>query len=153
MKKFLIILIILSAIILVINFTSGYNLKKTSQSPSPLPSSQNQDQKPETKKDNQGTISISVTPLNIQENLSTWNFEIILDTHTGSIDTNLVADSELIDDQENITKPASWEGDPPGGHHRKGILKFNSVSSKPKSLELKIINVDGIPQRVFKWDL
>ena len=74
---------------------------------------------------------------------------------------DLVAVSELIDNQGKTYKPTSWEGSAPGGHHREGVLKFNPIpegknsfiSLKPKSLELKIKNVGGVPERRFKWQL
>ena len=75
------------------------------------------------------------------------------DTHSEELSEDLVAVSELLDDQGKAYKPTSWDGSPPGGHHRNGVLKFNPISPKPRSLELKIKNVGGVVERSFKWDL
>lgn len=107
----------------------------------------------ETQENSEGPVSVSVTPKSLDASSSIWNFEVSLNTHSGSIDTDLVTVSELIDDQGKSYKPISWEGSAPGGHHRSGALKFNLISPKPKSLELKIKNVGGVSERSFKWSL
>lgn len=105
----------------------------------------------ETKESSEGPVTVAVTPKSLEESLASWDFAITLNTHSKELSEDLVAVSELVDDQEGSYKPMSWEGAPPGGHHREGILKFNPISPKPKSLELKIKNVGGIPERSFKW--
>lgn len=107
----------------------------------------------ETKESNEGPVAVSVTPKGLDASSPTWNFEVSLNTHSGSIDDDLVAVSELIDDQGRSYKPISWEGSAPGGHHRNGVLKFNPISPKPKSIELKIKNIGGVSERSFKWTL
>jgi len=49
--------------------------------------------------------------------------------------------------------PLSWEGDPPGGHHRKGVLRFAPVSPLPDAIELRIQRPDEPAQRSFRWTL
>ncbi|MBI2329956.1 hypothetical protein HYU94_01035 [Candidatus Daviesbacteria bacterium] len=99
----------------------------------------------ETKENNEGPVAIKVTPKDLS------NFEIVLDTHSEELTADLVANSELVTDQGKSYKPVSWEGTPPGGHHRSGVLKFNSISPKPKSLELRIKDIGGVLERSFKW--
>lgn len=98
----------------------------------------------ETKESDEGPVSVTVTPI-------ASDFEISLNTHSEELSEDLVAVSELVDGQGKLYKPVSWEGDIPGGHHRKGVLKFNPISPRPKSIELKIKNVGGVPERNFKW--
>lgn len=100
----------------------------------------------ETKEDTQGPVSIAVTP----SFTGTWNFAISLNTHSEELDMDLVTVSELIDDKGKSYTAVSWEGAPPGGHHRNGTLKFNPISPKPKSVELKVKNIGGV-ERSFKW--
>lgn len=107
----------------------------------------------ETKENSEGSVSVSVTPDSFGSQETVWNFQIALNTHSGSIDTDLVSSAYLIDDKGNVYKPISWDGAAPGGHHRSGVLKFNPISPKPKSIELKIKDVGGISERSFKWDL
>jgi|SRR3989339_1021729 len=107
----------------------------------------------ETIESNEGPVSVAVTPLDLETASPSWSFDVTLNTHSEEIGEDLVAVSELLDDAGKIYKPTLWEGSPPGGHHRSGILKFNSISPRPESLELKINNVGGISVRSFKWDL
>jgi len=97
----------------------------------------------------EGSVTITVTP----KNISQLTFEIVLDTHSGSLDEDLTQNAVLIDSWGNIQKPISWTGDPPGGHHRKGELLFQPFSQKTKSLTLKISNTGEIPERKFIWNV
>ncbi len=98
-----------------------------------------------------GEVQITVAPKNLEENSSTWDFEVILDTHSGSLDQDLAKEAVLLDDKQNEHRPLSWEGDPPGGHHRKGILKFKAISPRPDSVELVISGF--AEKKTFSWDL
>lgn len=106
-----------------------------------------------TKESGEGPVTVAATPKSLEEGLTSWDFEIALNTHSEELSADLVAVSELIDNQGKSYKPTSWEGSPPGGHHRSGVLKFNPISSKPKSIELKIKGIGGIPERSFRWGL
>ena len=107
----------------------------------------------QTQENNEASVLVSVTPQNLNKVSDSWNFDLTLTTHSGSIDTDLAASSELIDDKGNSYKPVSWEGSPPGGHHRNGVLKFNAITPKPKFIELKIYDVGEVSVRSFKWNL
>lgn len=53
---------------------------------------------------------------------------------------------------KGCTHPAlSWDGDPPGGHHRKGVLRFKPLPEESKTIELRIDGVGGAPRGVFRW--
>jgi len=54
--------------------------------------------------------------------------------------------------EEKEYAPLSWEGDPPGDHHREGILKFNKISPSPKEIKLKMTDVGRISERLFSWE-
>ncbi|MBI2086128.1 hypothetical protein HYT74_02185 [Candidatus Daviesbacteria bacterium] len=138
MKKntIIFILVVIAALIYILKDNFSINI-------GPI---QNKDSSLETKESNDGPVSVTVTPKG-------WDFDITLNTHSEELSEDLVAVSELVDDQGKSYKPVSWEGSPPGGHHRNGVLKFNPISPKPKSLELKIKNVAGVVERSFKWDL
>ena len=46
-----------------------------------------------------------------------------------------------------------WEGAPPGGHHRKGSLRFKALTPQPTSVELQIhLTGEDVP-RSFLWNL
>ena len=106
-----------------------------------------------TRSDNQGAVTVEVTPLDISSDIDSWRFEGSLSTHSVELNGDLVQKSVLLDDQGNFHQPISWEGAGPGGHHREGVLIFNAVKPAPQSVELKIKDIAGIAVRSFKWNL
>ncbi len=82
-----------------------------------------------------------------------WEFNVSMDTHTKPLNDDLVRASVLIDDAGHRLSPLAWQGSPPGGHHRKGVLQFPFQEAKPKSIELQIEGVGGAGKRVFQWQL
>lgn len=103
------------------------------------------------KTNSEGTVTIKVTPQNISGDAESWDFKISLDTHSGDLTDDLTAVSLLSDEKGKEFKPISWVGDPPSGHHREGILKFDPISPKPESITLKINQVGGVEKRIFLW--
>lgn len=106
----------------------------------------------EEKIDEQGAVTVKVQPKEVSPSATPWEFEITLDTHSVELDDDLVAQSVLVDTQGNEYRPVSWEGDPPGGHHRKGILKFPSLP-QADVIQLKIHGIGGVEQRTYEWQL
>jgi hypothetical protein len=49
--------------------------------------------------------------------------------------------------------PLSWEGTAPGGHHRKGVLRFKAIVPPPRSVELQILLSGDTSPRSFTWRL
>ncbi len=84
---------------------------------------------------------------------SALEFEIVMDTHTKPLDADLTKTAVLVDDSGRRYVPLSWQGDPPGGHHRKGVLRFPAPSEQIKSLELQIEGLGGASKRVFQWTI
>lgn len=107
----------------------------------------------ETKTDEQPPVTIKVTPIELGEEAKTWRFTIVFDTHSGSLDDELLAVASLINDTGNAYKPTAWEGPGPGGHHREGVLIFNEINPTPAYVELKIKDVGGVSERLFKWNI
>ena len=96
----------------------------------------------------EGGVTVAVAPILEKE---VWSFEVEMNTHSVELGDDLLAVSVLIDDRGNEYAPIAWEGDPPGGHHRSGILKFSPLSPLPASLELTMRGVGGVPERKFLW--
>ncbi len=115
----------------------------------PSPQQQVNESRFETQSDEQGQVSIKVTPQ--VSNGAQWKFNIVFDTHSVDLNHDLLQIAVLADDQGNIYKPTLWEGPGPGGHHREGVLIFESISSTTSFVELRIKNVAGVPERLFKW--
>lgn len=71
-------------------------------------------------------VSVTVVP-SIDED--TLVVEVALDTHAGDLGVDLAAASVLKTASGEKMFPRSWEGDPPGGHHRSGRLLFDLPGS------------------------
>lgn len=104
-----------------------------------------------TQKNSDGSIEIDVTPKNFSE--KEWGFGIVLDTHSEELNADLEKVTVLADNRGNIYKPIAWEGDPPGGHHREGVLKFQPVPTRPESITIIMSQIGGIEERRFTWQL
>lgn len=107
----------------------------------------------ETKIDEQLSVTVEITPIDLGVDSKMWRFMFVLDTHSGSLDQDPVRIVSLLDDKGGIYQPIAWEGSGPGGHHREGTLIFNVVKPMPTYFELIIKDVGGIPERVFRWNI
>lgn len=105
----------------------------------------------EARKSDEAGVQVVVTPKPYDPAAATWDFDVIMDTHTKPLGDDLVRISELIADGRSYT-PAGWQGDPPGGHHRKGVIKFTRPAERPKSIEIRINGIGGAGMRKFKWN-
>lgn len=105
----------------------------------------------ETQTNRQGGVTIQVTPQALSASASAWRFEVVLDTHSAALTQDLRDVAVLSGDAGGENKPIAWEGDPPGGHHRKGVLVFASISPMPALLTLRIRGIAGVPERIFSW--
>jgi hypothetical protein len=107
----------------------------------------------DTKTDSQGEVNVTVTPLDLGAGSSQWKFDVGFNTHSVEQNQDPVQISVLVDDQGKQYQPVSWQGPGPGGHHREGVLIFNPINPRPKSVTLKILGVAGVSSRNFTWTL
>ena len=98
-------------------------------------------------------VTVAVTPPDLGAGAKSWDFKVVLDTHSGSLDDDLVKTAVLLDDKGGRQAPVKWEGAGPGGHHREGTLRFNAVSPKPAAIELQIQRPGEAKPRSFRWEL
>jgi len=101
---------------------------------------------------NQGGVKITVEPRGFPPEAKTWDFVITLETHTQPLDDDLAKTATLLADGKT-SRPRGWEGAPPGGHHRKGVLRFEAVTPLPQAVELQIRRTGEASPRVFRWQL
>lgn len=94
-------------------------------------------------------VMIQATPLALAG--ARWEFEIALTTHSGALDDDLANSASLAADGGAGAAPLAWRGDPPGGHHRKGVLEFAPIVPRPASIELRIQRAGEAAPRVFRW--
>lgn len=96
-------------------------------------------------------VIVKVTPKALDGNGQ--DFEVMLETHTSELDDDLARSATLTVDGGTPRAPIEWRGDPPGGHHRQGILRFKGAMSTPNSVELRIVRAGESAPRVFRWRL
>ncbi len=97
-------------------------------------------------------IKVTVVPQNIPPAEKNWDFAVTMESHTQALSDDLTKSSVLIADGKQYL-PLAWEGAPPGGHHRKGLLRFKAIAPPPNSMELQIrLAGDAVP-RSFQWVL
>jgi len=98
---------------------------------------------------NAGDVIIAVLPVKFGNK---FDFEFQLNTHTTELVYKLEDIASLKSDNGETLTPTEWEGDAPGGHHRKGTLFFPNFKSVPKSISLNIENIEN-NNLEFSWIL
>jgi len=98
-------------------------------------------------------VTVGVTPRDISSTAKVWEFAIVLGTHTQNLTDDLKTSAVLVVGGGATHAPLSWEGDPAGGHHRKGTLRVARVSPLPDAIELRIQRPDEPAPRTFRWTL
>ena len=99
---------------------------------------------------NEREIKVTATLQKISNEAKTWGFEVVLETHTKALNDDLAKSSVLIADGKQYL-PLDWKGAPPGGHHRKGVLRFKAIVPQLASVELQIRLAGDPSPRSFKW--
>lgn len=104
-----------------------------------------------TRATTESAVTVKVTPKSLKG--PTWEFDVTFDTHSQELKDDLSKSAVLVAADGAQVPPVSWQADPPGGHHRKGVLRFNALTPSPSIVEVRI-NRPGEPQpRSFKWEL
>lgn len=101
----------------------------------------------------EGGVTVTVTPRNLSPRSASWDFNVTLETHTQPLSQDLTRAALLVDAQGKQFQPLAWDGDPPGGHHRRGVLRFRPLTGDSASVELRILGVGGVEVRTFRWRL
>ncbi len=103
----------------------------------------------EAKSDSEGGVEVEVQPLDLGSN--TWTFDFSINTHEGNLDMDILKVVSLTDDRGDTFAPLSWDGPPPGGHHRNGIIAFEAPPLRPKAFTVTVSDIGGIAKRTFTW--
>ncbi len=106
-----------------------------------------------SRENDEGQVMVTVTPLILSGTANAWRFEVRLNTHVAPISEDMAAVATLSDGNGHNEQAAAWEGDPPGGHHRKGVLVFKPISPMPGLVTLHIRQVGAVAERSFTWTL
>ena len=97
-----------------------------------------------------GGIRVVIKPKSVVPG-SFWEFDVTMDTHTKPLNDDLTKIAALLDADKHRYEALSWQGDAPGGHHRKGVLRFPAPSKPTGSFEVQIDGLAGTGKRVFQW--
>lgn len=95
-------------------------------------------------------VTVAVTPGNLDEASSIWDFAVSMDGGHKHLDDELMDSAVLVGDGQRM-KPLAWEGDKAGGTHRAGVLKFIAIKPRPKELQLQLTRPGEASPRVFKF--
>ncbi len=106
----------------------------------------------ERKSSSENKVRVVVSPVQLASG-RTAKFEVRITTHSVELSQNMVAVSMLKDDNGHKYRPLGWNGYPPGGHHRSGVLEFPAIEGHPNTATLFIRDIAGVPQRIFEWKL
>jgi hypothetical protein len=98
-------------------------------------------------------VTITVTPQNLSRGAKTWDFKVVLDTHSAELSDDLVKTTVLLDGTGGRYAPVEWDGAAPGGHHREGVLRFKPLAAQPQAIELQIMRPGESAPRLFRWQL
>lgn len=101
---------------------------------------------------NAGGVRVDVLPVQLAAG-QTARFVVRLNTHSVNLDYDLTEVAVLRDNQGREYTPTQWDGDPPGGHHRRGVLVFPKLTAPLSSVTLTIRDVARVGARDFTWQL
>jgi len=99
---------------------------------------------------NFGGVSVMATPGELAGGV--WEFQIAFNTHSQDLRDDLAKSASLVAGGA-VSVPLEWRGDPPGGHHRKGVLRFKAPAGRPAVIELRLARPGEAEPRVFRWRL
>jgi hypothetical protein len=108
-----------------------------------------------TRSDAQGSVTVNVTPLNLENPSDQLEFDIALETHSVDLSMDLATLATLTTDTGITVQATTWDA-PRGGHHVEGKLIFpatkdgKTILEDASKLTLTITDVDA-PSRVFEW--
>ncbi len=111
----------------------------------------------ETVVDEQGAVTVAVTPENLSLAAETLAFEVVMDTHSVDLSMDLATLAALTTDNGRSVTATLWDA-VPGGHHVSGVLTFpavvegTAVLAEATQLTLTVTDVDA-PSRTFTWTL
>jgi len=99
---------------------------------------------------NSSGVTVKATPRTLSS--GAWEFDIAFDTHTQALNDDLMKTASLVAGGRTYV-PVGWKGDRPGGHHRKGVLRFDAINPAPKAIELRIARPGEPKPRTYQWKL
>jgi outer membrane biogenesis lipoprotein LolB len=107
--------------------------------------------------DEQGAVTVFVTPINLDNPGERIDFDVALETHSIDLSMDLATLATLSTDTGRSVQATQWDA-PRGGHHVSGTLSFptqvdgRALLEGAMTLTLTIKDLD-VPERVLTWEL
>lgn len=105
----------------------------------------------ETKKSEAANVTVMVTPITLKPGFSA-SFDVAFETHSVELEFDVPQIATLTDNQGSFGIP-TWNGSPPGGHHRSGTLTFPTPLGKASTVSLIFKGIARVPMRTFEWNV
>lgn len=99
----------------------------------------------------QSGVTVKVTPQSLAG--AEWAFELVFDTHTQELKDEPLKSAVLVVDGGAPSAAIDWKGDAPGGHHRKGVLRFKATAAPLANIELRLQRSGEATPRAFRWQV
>ena len=106
----------------------------------------------ERKSSDENSVRIEIIPEQLAPGKQA-KFNIKMNTHSVELNQDMVAVFILKDDKGYEYRPIRWNGSPPGGHHRSGVLEFPAIGKGAKSVALHVKDIANVPERIFEWKI
>lgn len=108
--------------------------------------------------DEQGAVSVAVTPVDLTTSAQTLDFDVVMNTHSVELGMDLAALATLKTDNGRSVEASLWDAAEPGGHHVSGILSFPATIDGTAVLEgasqvTVTIREVAVTERVFAWSI
>lgn len=95
-------------------------------------------------------VTVAVTPGNLDEDSSIWDFAVAFEARGRRLDDHVLDNVVLVGDGQRV-KPLAWEGESTKVGHRAGVLKFVAIKPRPKELQLQMTRPGEAKPRVFNF--
>ena len=161
MKRLILPLLLTLTLILVACAPSQVSTDQTSPQPAASVSTRSAPSQADagdlTRSDQQGAVTVNVTPLNLDNPSDQLEFDVALETHSVDLSMDLATLATLTTDTGITVQATAWDA-PRGGHHVEGKLTFPAIKEgktildNANKLTLTITDVDA-PSRVFEWSI
>ena len=99
----------------------------------------------------EANVTVTVTPITLKAGFPA-SFDVAFETHSVELDFDVEKIASLTDAKGTVYKP-TWQGSPPGGHHRNGTLIFTPDILQQTTMTLTFRDIADIKERTFPWSV
>jgi hypothetical protein len=137
--------------------TSGENSVCSAATSTPATSESTTSQLYASVTDDQGAVTIEITPLSLDPKSDSFVFDVSMNTHSVDLNQDIAQLSTLSTNTGTSVLSSNWEG-PSGGHHVEGRLAFpamvdgKSILDGVTSITITIKDI-AVPTRTFSWQI